>query len=101
MRKTHAVVQVAMALMDDPSGQHWGYDLSKQSGLRSGVMYPILHRLLDDGLLDDGWEEQGDRKRPPRRYYVLTEKGVSELGALLSQARSDRRFAALNPAPLQ
>lgn len=101
MRKTHAMVEVALALMADPSGRHWGYELSKQAGVRSGVMYPILHRLLDDGLVEDGWEEDGDRKRPPRRYYSLTERGQAELGALLAQARTDRRFAAMNLGVVQ
>ena len=43
MRVTHALVEVAAALMNDASGQHWGYELSKSSGVRSGVMYPVLH----------------------------------------------------------
>jgi PadR family transcriptional regulator PadR len=38
MRKTHALIQVAIALLDDPTGRHWGYQLSKQSGVRSGVL---------------------------------------------------------------
>ena len=32
MRKTQALVQVAAALMSDPSERHWGYELSKLSG---------------------------------------------------------------------
>ena len=47
MRVTHALVQVAAALMGDASGRHWGYELSKSSGVRSGVMYPVLQRMLD------------------------------------------------------
>ena len=39
MRKTYTLVQLAIALMNDPSGKHWGYQLSKASGIRSGVMY--------------------------------------------------------------
>lgn len=97
MRKTHSLVQVAMALMADPSGRHWGYDLSKRSGVRSGVLYPTLQRMLDEGWLRDGWEEQGEvrAKRPPRRYYELTDKGSAELGAVLSAARRDARFRLL------
>ncbi len=97
MRRTYALVQVALALMDDPDGRHWGYELSKHAGVRSGVLYPILHRMLDEGWLEDGWEEQ-DRvagKRPPRRYYKLTEQGAVELGAVLQAARNEARFKAL------
>ncbi|MEV5718036.1 PadR family transcriptional regulator [Amycolatopsis mediterranei] len=96
MRTTHALVQVAMAMMADPDERHWGYSLGKDSGVRSGVLYPILRRMLDDGWVDDGWESAEEaRKRPPRRYYVLTEKGREELGRLLQTARNDPRFRGL------
>src|SRR5277367_5253206 len=95
MRVTHALVQVAAALMNDTSGRHWGYELSKSAGVRSGVMYPILQRMLDEGWLTDGWENQeqvGRAKRPPRRYYEVTDAGKAALGAVLVRARSDARF---------
>jgi PadR family transcriptional regulator PadR len=98
MRRTHALIQIAMALMADTSGRHWGYELSKQSGVRSGVMYPALQRMLEQGWLSDGWEEQaqdGRGGRPPRRYYELTDHGKSELGALIAEARRDARFRAV------
>jgi len=80
--------------MSDANAKHWGYQLSKQSGVRSGVMYPLLSRMLDQGWLEDGWEEADPRqkKRPPRRYYTLTNQGRIELGAVLNEARADRRF---------
>jgi PadR family transcriptional regulator PadR len=86
-----------MALMERPTDQHWGYELSKRSGVRSGVLYPILHRMLDEDWLDDGWEavDRSSETRPPRRYYELTTKGKRELGLLLSDARSDARFGIL------
>lgn len=98
MRKTHALVQVAAALMSDASGRHWGYELSKQSGVRSGVMYPVLQRMLNQGWLADGWEDQvhvGRAKRPPRRYYELTDAGKVALGALIAEASQDARFRPL------
>jgi PadR family transcriptional regulator PadR len=100
MKLTNALVQVALAIASKPDDPLWGYDLSKETGLRSGVLYPILHRMLDEGWLVDGWEDLDPAidKRPPRRYYRLTEEGSRELGALLQSARTDRRFAALKPA---
>lgn len=97
MRRTHALIQVAMALMEDPTGRHWGYELSRQAGVRSGVLYPILHRMFDEGWLEDGWEDPGQLKgkRPPRRYYELTAEGRLALGALLQEAKSDARFRSL------
>jgi PadR family transcriptional regulator PadR len=88
VRSTNRVRTVASALMADPTGQHWGYDLRKKTGLRSGVLYPILHRMLDAGWLSDGWEAPAASRRgkPPRRYYTLTTEGRREVGALLARA---------------
>ena len=98
MRMTYALIQVAATLMSDATARHWGYELSKRSGVRSGVMYPILQRMLDEGWLIDGWEDQeqaGRGKRPPRRYYQVTEAGKAALGAILVRARTDARFRPL------
>lgn len=90
-------MEVALAIMSDPSGRHWGYALMRESGVRSGVLYPILARMLADGWLTDGWENPATTGgRPPRRYYEVTDKGLSELGALLLRARSEARFRDLN-----
>jgi PadR family transcriptional regulator len=93
---TQTTVRVAAALMADPHDRHWGYQLSKASEVRSGVLYPIIHRMLDAGWLSDGWEPNPNG-RPPRRYYEITEVGFRELGALLQSARDDARFTALQP----
>lgn len=101
MRKTHALVQVAIAIMASPRDKQWGYDLAKRTGVRSGVLYPILRRMLDDEWITDGWEAEADTggKRPPRRYYELTNKGMAELGAVLRAAANDARFRNLNVRP--
>lgn len=97
MRKTHALVQVAMALLDKSTSRHWGYELSQRSGVRSGVLYPMLTRMLDENWLTDGWEDPAtiQEKRPPRRYYTLTDEGRLALGAVLQEARRDARFTGL------
>lgn len=97
MRRTYSFIQVAMALMDDPLRQHWGYDLTKRSHVRSGVLYPILQRMLDEGLLTDGWEQApaDELKRPARRYYVLTDRGRQQLGASVAKAQQEDRFVPL------
>ncbi len=106
MRRTHALVQVAVALMERPGDRHWGYDLSKRAEVRSGVLYPILRRMLEEGWLADGWEDTTEQRaagRPPRRYYEITEQGARELGAVLSVAAAEARFTspALRPGVVQ
>jgi len=97
VRTTKALVQVALALMSDPAGRHWGYELGKTAGVRSGVLYPMLSRLLAEGWLTDGWEDPATISgRPPRRYYELTEEGRVRLGGLLRQASLDKRFTNLS-----
>lgn len=97
MRRTHTLVQVAAALAAAPDEQHWGYQLSKRTGVRPGVMYPVLDRMLGAGWLTDGREDAagGDRQRPPRRYYEVTDTGLTELRTLLADAATDPRFAGL------
>lgn len=97
MKVTHSLVQVLLALTEAPQERHWGYDLSKRAGVRSGVLYPILRRMLEQGWLTDGWEDRAETggTRPPRRYYLITDEGLSQVGALLTRARSDARFRAL------
>lgn len=56
--------------------QH-GYDLSEQTGLSSGTLYPILMRLSDRGMLESKWEPSEHQGRPPRKLYRLNAKGVS------------------------
>ena len=100
MRRTQATLKVVLALMDDPHGRHWGYDLLKRAGTRSGVLYPILHRMLDEGWLADGWEEPASIDgRPPRRYYEVTPEGLAAMGAMVAAARADARLPRLKGLP--
>ena len=45
-----------------------------------GTLYPILTRQKNAGLLTYRWEESP--QGPPRKYYMLTEKGRQHLAAL-------------------
>jgi PadR family transcriptional regulator PadR len=57
-------------------------------------MYPILDRMLAEGWLEDGWEDQAEVEgsRPRRRYYRLTEAGRDAIGGILAKAPADGRF---------
>jgi PadR family transcriptional regulator PadR len=98
MRRDQGLIAVAAALMSDADARHYGYRLSRRARVRSGVMYPVLQRMLDDNWLEDGWEDQAEARRgnrPPRRYYTLTPEGKRQVEELLTQARTDPRHARL------
>lgn len=45
-----------------------------------GTLYPLLTRLKKDGLLAYTWKES--TSGPPRKYYSLTDEGLSALQLL-------------------
>lgn len=93
MIRTQATLKVAAALLAKPNERHYGYELWIQTKISTGTLYPILIRMLRDGLLSDGWqspEDMGPRQRLPRRYYTLTDRGRAELGALFERTEVKR-----------
>ena len=44
--------------------------------LKEGTLYPILHALEEENLLESYWEEFDGRKR---KYYHLTRKAQNAL----------------------
>ena len=45
-----------------------------------GTLYPLLIRQKNQGLLSYRWEES--TQGPPRKYYVLTDKGREQLAQM-------------------
>jgi PadR family transcriptional regulator, regulatory protein PadR len=72
--QAHAVL---LALVASPQDWRYGYDLSKETGLKSGTLYPLLIRLSEQGLLEAEWREAAQLGRPPRHAYRLTAEGLS------------------------
>lgn len=68
---------VLAALTAQPRAWRHGYELSGETGLKSGTLYPILMRLCDRGLLDSKWMPHERGGRPPRHVYRLTVEGVA------------------------
>lgn len=48
---------------------------------KESTVYPLLRRLMKDGLLSSYWEDSGEGI-PPRKYYRLTEAGQNYLERL-------------------
>ena len=92
-------LSVLTALCDQPSQWQHGYALAKQTGLKSGTLYPILIRLADRGLVEACWQDEPEPGRPRRHLYRLTAAGLaSATEALASAARPTAAKAARTPA---
>jgi PadR family transcriptional regulator PadR len=70
-------LSVLAALRDEPSQWRHGYALARQTGLKSGTLYPILIRLADRGLVEACWQDEPVPGRPRRHLYRLTTGGTA------------------------
>lgn len=63
----------------------YGYEICKTVNartdgyfnLREGSLYPALHKLEHEGLLQAFWEQANGRRR--RKYYEITDAGIKTL----------------------
>ncbi len=74
-RLSPQTLRVLEAFLHSPADWKYGYDLSRNTGLKSGTLYPILMRLAERKLLETSWET-ADPGRPPRHLYRLTPDGL-------------------------
>ena len=82
-------LSVLVALCQEPSQWQHGYALARQTGLKSGTLYPILIRLADRDLVEARWQDEPQPGRPRRHLYRLTTAGLaSATGALASAAEA-------------
>jgi PadR family transcriptional regulator len=58
-----------------PKEWKYGYDISRNTGLKSGTLYPVLMRLAERKLLEASWET-AEIGKPPRHLYRLTPDGT-------------------------
>jgi PadR family transcriptional regulator, regulatory protein PadR len=80
-------IRVLQLLLEEPTAWHYGYEISQQTGLRSGTLYPILIRLADQGWLETRWAEPQRQGRPARHTYRLTQIGVRAASALVAEVQ--------------
>jgi len=72
-------------------GCQYGFDIMEETGLTSGTIYPALDKLEALGLATSEWEEgkiAQQEKRPPRRYYRISQRGEEVLLAAMNRYRS-------------
>jgi PadR family transcriptional regulator, regulatory protein PadR len=82
------------AMLERPQSWRYGYELSKETGLQSGTLYPLLMRLSDQELLESRWQEPERVGRPARHAYRLTVQGrqfARDIDSSLAARRTRRR----------
>jgi DNA-binding PadR family transcriptional regulator len=89
--------QVFAAMLVRPRIWRYGYDLARETGLKSGTLYPLLMRLEARHLLESDWHESPERGRPPRHAYRLTADGRAAARSCID-ATPGRAPVSLNPA---
>jgi DNA-binding PadR family transcriptional regulator len=75
---------VLAALCAEPREWRHGYGIARDTGLKSGSLYPILIRLAERGLVEARWEEGQPAGRPRRHLYRLTPEGLASAGVALA-----------------
>ncbi|HMB89497.1 MAG TPA: PadR family transcriptional regulator [Rhodothermales bacterium] len=88
---TAASINAIILSLLEQGGESYGYLIIKNvrelSGgaidWPAGSLYPVLHRLKTEGLVESYWNQpEGERRR---RYYRITAKGRQALSAEKSQ----------------
>jgi PadR family transcriptional regulator len=83
-------LSVLAALCEQPSQWCHGYALARQTGLKSGTLYPILIRLADRGLVEACWQDEPQPGRPRRHLYRLSSDGLAAARAALAAVPLER-----------
>lgn len=84
-----SVVPVILQLLSEQ--ERYGYEIIKTVNQRTnnvfewkeGTLYPWLHRLEGDGLIQSRWVEADTGRN--RKYYRITKKGLAELASLKTE----------------
>jgi DNA-binding PadR family transcriptional regulator len=92
-RETLVVLQ---RFVERPTDWHYGYELSRETALKSGTLYPILMRLEKYKLLEARWVATQDGV-PPRHTYRLTPDGLELARTQLAESVG-RRMLGRQPA---
>jgi PadR family transcriptional regulator, regulatory protein PadR len=89
-RPSLQTLEVLQLMVQHPTADFYGLELSKAAGIQTGTIYPILRRLEDSGWVESTWESIDPREqgRPRKRLYRLTGLGAREAHRHLARARS-------------
>lgn len=83
---------IVMRLLKD-HGRMYGYGITQmvkeitkgELKITEGALYPLLHRLEEQGVVETEIEDIGNRKR---KYYTLTKAGKKQTAMAMSEFKS-------------
>ena len=82
IRKGSTTLLILAVLSDKPMyGYQISQELAQRSGgyfdMKEGLLYPLLHRMHKEGLLNSHWQTVTGARR--RKYYTITPLGQQTL----------------------
>jgi PadR family transcriptional regulator PadR len=96
---------IVMRLLRD-HGRMYGYQITQmvkgitkgELKITEGALYPLLHRLEEEGVVETEIESIGNRMR---KYYTLTKAGKKQSNESISELRTfiDSLNLIINPKP--
>ena len=84
-RLSRPALWVLECLLDDPTREWSGIELSRANGVRAGAVYPVLARLEAVGWLQSRWSDAAPGESA-RRVYRFGASGAAEARRALAPA---------------
>lgn len=86
-RMTGPTLKVLRLYLTTPRAERSGAEISKETKVGAGTLYPMLARLEEAGWFTSDWENVDPKEvgRPRRRFYRLTGLGETRARAALSE----------------
>ncbi|PYP85079.1 MAG: PadR family transcriptional regulator [Candidatus Angelobacter sp. Gp1-AA117] len=91
LRFSSQILAVLHALLRAPAEWRYGYDLSRETELKSGTLYPILIRLAERHWVESRWHQADDNGKP-RHMYRLTADGRRAARSMVKSEPARRRL---------
>ena len=96
LRRYAQTLKVLEEFLSSPDTWRYGYDIFRNTGTKSGTLYPILVRLAERRWLETRWET-AESGKPPRHMYRLTPNGAKHAREMVSEpSSSPTRSLVLN-----
>jgi DNA-binding PadR family transcriptional regulator len=90
-RITRQLLLLLAVIAREPTRSWYGLELMEGARLKSGTLYPLLHRLTADGWLQRVGSAPSEAGGPGRRLYRLTASGERAATELLGSRRAGRQ----------